>query len=54
MTTYKDWFDSYTSNDFEFAYIGNNKACAIARKGLMKIHMHDGVVRTLCDVKHVP
>lgn len=33
MTANKDWFDSYTSGDFGFAYIGNNKACSIAGNG---------------------
>ena len=34
--------------------MGNDKVCTIAGKGQIKIWMHDGVVWTLYDVKHVP
>ena len=54
MTFNKDWFDSYSSGNFGFVYLGNDKACAVTGKGQIKIRMHDGVVRTLCDVRHVP
>lgn len=54
MTWNKDWFDSYKSGDFGFVYMGNDKACAITGKGQIKIRMYNGVVRTLCDVRHVP
>ena len=46
-------FDSYTSGDFGFVYIGNDKVCAIAGKEQTKIHMHDGVVQALCDARYV-
>lgn len=51
MTPNKDWFDSYTSYDFDFIYIG--KAYAIAWEGKIKIQMHNDV-QTFYDVKHVP
>lgn len=28
--------------------------CTIARKGHIKIRMHNGVAQTLCNVRHVP
>ncbi|XP_075108699.1 uncharacterized protein LOC142180384 [Nicotiana tabacum] len=34
--------------------MGNNAACKVIGKGTVRIKMHDGVVRTLTDVRHVP
>ena len=34
--------------------MGNNHACKTVVLGDIKIKMHDGVVRTLMDVRHVP
>lgn len=36
-----------------FIYIVNDKACAITRKGQIKIQIYDGVVQTLCDIIRV-
>jgi len=34
--------------------MGNNDACKVIGKGTVRIKMHDSVVRTLTDVRHVP
>ncbi|OIT31598.1 hypothetical protein A4A49_37150 [Nicotiana attenuata] len=34
--------------------MGNNVACKVIEKGTIRIKMHDGVVRTLTDVRYVP
>ena len=50
MIPNKDQFDSYTSADLGFVYMDNDKACAMVGMGQIKTWMHDGVVRTLCDI----
>ena len=34
--------------------MGNNDSCPIVGQGTVRIHMHDGVTRTLGNVKCVP
>ena len=34
--------------------IGNNVACDVVGRGTIRIKMHDGIVRTLTNVRHVP
>ena len=34
--------------------MGNDSLCKTVSIGTVKIHMHDGIVRTLSDVQHVP
>ncbi|CAL9127782.1 unnamed protein product, partial [Musa textilis] len=34
--------------------MGNNAACDVIGKGTIRIKMHDGIVRTLTNVRHVP
>ncbi|XP_070045780.1 uncharacterized mitochondrial protein AtMg00300-like [Nicotiana tomentosiformis] len=34
--------------------MGNNAACKVIGEGTIRIKMHDGVVRTLTDVRYVP
>ncbi|RDX58151.1 hypothetical protein CR513_62554, partial [Mucuna pruriens] len=33
-------------------YLGDDKACAVGRK--IKIQIYDGVVRMLCEIRHIP
>ena len=54
MTPNKDWFNTYMSVNFGFVLIGNDASCEVAGIGNISIKMFDGVVRTLCDVRHVP
>ena len=34
--------------------MGNNAVCKVVGIGAIKIKMHDGIVRTLSDVRHIP
>jgi hypothetical protein len=42
------------SVNYDIVTIGNGAHCKITSIGNIRIKMFDGVVRTLCDVKHVP
>ena len=54
MTPNKEWFTSYKSGSFGTIHLGDDKLCAITGIGTIKIQLHDGVVRTLNDVRHIP
>ncbi|KAK3002925.1 hypothetical protein RJ639_019029 [Escallonia herrerae] len=49
-----DWFATYRSFDGGKVLIGNDVACKVIGIGAIQIRMHDGIVRTLTDVRHVP
>ncbi|RVW71367.1 Retrovirus-related Pol polyprotein from transposon TNT 1-94 [Vitis vinifera] len=42
------------SVNYGYVLMNNDVSCKVARIGNIKIKMFDGVVRTLCDVRHVP
>jgi hypothetical protein len=50
----RDWFDIYRSVNSGIVTMGNCAHCKITGIGNIRIKMFDGVVRTLCDVRHVP
>ena len=54
MTPNKDWFHTYRSVNSSSVLMGNDASCKVVEIGNIIIKMFDGVVRTLCDVKHVP
>ena len=54
MTPNKEWFTSYRSGSFGTIHLGDDKICAITGIGTIKIQLHDSVVRTLNDVRHIP
>ena len=54
MTPNKDWFNTYRSVNSGFVMMGNDASCKVAGIGNIIIKMFDDVVRTLCDVRHVP
>jgi hypothetical protein len=54
VTPNKDWFDTYKSVNYGIFTMGNGAHCKITGIGNIIIKMFDGVVRTLCDVRHVP
>ncbi|KAL5757330.1 hypothetical protein ACOSP7_019941 [Xanthoceras sorbifolium] len=54
MCPNRDYFSTYKSVQGGVVLMGNNHACKIAGMGTIKIKMHDGVVRTLTDVRHIP
>ena len=54
MTPNKDWFNTCRSVNSCSVLMGNDTSCQVAGIGNIKIKMSDGVVRTVCDVRHVP
>ncbi|XXG70306.1 hypothetical protein AAC387_Pa06g3094 [Persea americana] len=54
MCPYRDWFTNYQSIDGGKVLMGNNAVCKVVGIGVIKIKMHDGIVRTLSDVRHIP
>ena len=53
MTPNKDWFNTYRSINSGSVLMGNDASCKVARIRNIRIKVFDGVVRTLCDVRHV-
>ncbi|XP_075110563.1 putative mitochondrial protein AtMg00300 [Nicotiana tabacum] len=53
MTFRKDWFSSYEKSG-GIVVMGNNATCAIVGIGSVRVCYHDGVVRTITQVRHVP
>nr|XP_016457574.1 PREDICTED: uncharacterized mitochondrial protein AtMg00300-like [Nicotiana tabacum] len=49
----KDWFSSYEKSGGTVV-MGNNATCAIVGIGSVRVRCHDGVVRTITQVRHVP
>ncbi len=54
MTPNRAWFDTYRLVDSGSVLMGNDASCKVVGIGNIKIRMFDGVVRTLCDVRHIP
>jgi hypothetical protein len=50
----RNWFDTYRSVNSSIVTMGNGAHCKIIGIGNIRIKMFDGVIRTLCDVRHVP
>ncbi|XP_071906234.1 uncharacterized protein [Coffea arabica] len=54
MCPNRNLFFTYESYNGGIVLMGNNAACNAAGKGTIRIKMHDGIVRTLTNVRHVP
>jgi hypothetical protein len=54
MCLHINWFSNYQSIDDGVIFMGNVFSCKIVGVGRVRIRMHDGSVRTLTDVRHVP
>ncbi|KAK2975768.1 hypothetical protein RJ640_014591 [Escallonia rubra] len=54
MCSNRNWFATYRSFDGGKVLMGNDVACKLVGIGLIQIRMHNGIVRTLTDVSHVP
>ncbi|KAK3008763.1 hypothetical protein RJ639_013623 [Escallonia herrerae] len=54
MRLNRDWFVTYRSFDGGKVLMGNDVAYKVVGIGSIQIEMHDGIVRTLTDVRHVP
>ncbi|PHT40761.1 hypothetical protein CQW23_19615 [Capsicum baccatum] len=53
MCPNRDLFTTFESVGGGFVLMGNNAPCKIFGKGTIRIRMHDGVVRTLTDVRYI-
>ena len=53
VTPNKDWFDTYRLVNSSYVLMGNDASCRVFRMGNIRVKMLDGVIRTLCDVRHV-
>ena len=54
MCPHKEWLDDYEEKAGGNVLMGNDAPCKTVSIGSVKIRMHDGVVRTLTNVRHVP
>ncbi|GJW07978.1 retrovirus-related pol polyprotein from transposon TNT 1-94 [Tanacetum coccineum] len=54
MSPNRDWFVTYEEFDGMHVFMGDDSPCKVVDIGTIQIKMHDGVVRTLTDVRHVP
>ncbi|KAK3001961.1 hypothetical protein RJ639_020920 [Escallonia herrerae] len=54
MCPNRDWFATYRSFDGGKVLMRNDVTCKMVGIGSIQIRMHDGIVRTLTDVRHVP
>lgn len=54
MCPNRKWFTSYKAINGGTVLMGNDQGCETVGIGTIRIKMHDGIVRTLIDVRHVP
>ena len=54
MSPHRNWFYHYVEKPGGNVLMGNNESCKTMGIGSIKIKMHDNVIRTLTNVKHVP
>ncbi|GJV72506.1 hypothetical protein Tco_1492501 [Tanacetum coccineum] len=52
MSPNQDCFVTYEEFDGGHVFMGNDSPCKVVGIGTIRIKMHDGVVRTLTDVRH--
>ena len=50
----RNWFSTYSLITSGVILIGNDSLCKAIGIGTVKIQMHNEIVRTLLDVRHVP
>ena len=54
MCPHNDWFSTYDPVDSIVVHMDNNAQCNVIGIDIVKIKTHDGVVRTLSNVRHIP
>lgn len=54
MCPHRDYFSTYSSVDSGVVLIGDNTPCKIVGLGTIRFKMHNAVIRTLTNVRHVP
>jgi len=50
----RDWFITYDSVNGGSVKMGDDSPCQIIGIGSVQMEMHDGIIRTLTDVRHIP
>ena len=50
MCPYRDWFRTYESVNCGIVLMGNNSQCEAIGKGIIRLKMHDNMIRTLTNV----
>nr|GEZ29034.1 retrovirus-related Pol polyprotein from transposon TNT 1-94 [Tanacetum cinerariifolium] len=54
MIPHQSWFITYESFNGGNVYMRNHYICPVIGKGNIQVKIHDGVVRTIMGVRHVP
>nr|GEV94970.1 retrovirus-related Pol polyprotein from transposon TNT 1-94 [Tanacetum cinerariifolium] len=54
MIPYRSWFTTYESYNGGNVYMGNHSIFHVIGKGNIQVKIHDGVVRTITGLRHVP
>ncbi|CAL9005189.1 unnamed protein product, partial [Prunus brigantina] len=54
MYSNKEWFDTYNKEDGSEVMMGDGSMCRVKSTGTIKVKMHDGAIRTLGMVRHIP
>lgn len=54
MCPHRDFFSNYETVNGGNVLMGNNASCKVVGKGTIRIKTHDGVIRTLTGVRHIP
>ncbi|KAL5571573.1 hypothetical protein UlMin_021170 [Ulmus minor] len=54
MCPHKEWFCTYQPYDVGTVLMGNDGSCKVVEIGTVNIKMHDGIIRTLDNVQHIP
>ena len=54
MSLVKSYFSDYHEYDGAMVMIGNNAVCKVIGMGNIHIKLHDGTVRLIRQVRHVP
>nr|KYP62384.1 Retrovirus-related Pol polyprotein from transposon TNT 1-94 [Cajanus cajan] len=52
MCPNRTWFDTYEKKSGGNVFMGNDAPCKTIGIGTIKIKMHDGIIRTLTEVRH--
>ncbi|KAG8480291.1 hypothetical protein CXB51_024793 [Gossypium anomalum] len=54
MCPNREWFSTYSSVEGGVVRMGNDSSSKVIGIGTVKIKMHDGMIKTLSDVRYVP
>ena len=54
MCPHRDWFSRYEPLESGVVLMGNDAKCNVIGTGTVQIKTHDGIVRTLTNVCHIP